>query len=47
MGKMKQAGIDITCIGEVMEAGCGIKAVSNSGKAVWPSFEADEITRLY
>ncbi len=47
MEKMKQAEIDITRIGEVMEAGCDIKAVSNSGKAVWPSFEADEITRLY
>jgi hydrogenase expression/formation protein HypE len=47
MGKMKRAGIDIIRIGEVLEAGCGIKAVSNSGKAIWPGFEADEITRLY
>ena len=47
MKKIKRAEIDITRIGEILEAGCGIKAVSSSGKAIWPSFEADEITRLY
>jgi hydrogenase expression/formation protein HypE len=47
MKKIKSAGIDIVRIGEVMEAGCGIKAVSKTGAATWPSFEVDEITRLY
>jgi hydrogenase expression/formation protein HypE len=47
MKKIKSAGIDIARIGEVMGAGCGIEAVSRRGAAIWPSFEADEITRLY
>jgi HAD superfamily hydrolase (TIGR01509 family) len=47
MKKIRNAGIDITRIGEVMDAGCGIKAVSKTGTATWPGFEADEITRLY
>ncbi len=45
--KIKSAGIDIARIGEVMEKGCGITAVSSGGAAIWPTFEADEITRLY
>jgi len=47
MKKIKSAGIDIVRIGEVMESGFGIKAVSKTGAATWPSFEVDEITRLY
>jgi hydrogenase maturation factor len=47
MGSIRNAGIDIACIGEVIEAGRGIEAVSKAGPAVWPSFEVDEITRLY
>jgi hydrogenase expression/formation protein HypE len=47
MKKIKSAGIDIARIGEVLEPGCGIKAVSKTGAATWPSFEVDEITRLY
>ena len=47
MKRIKRAGIDIARIGEVVEAGCGIYVVSKSVAATWPSFEVDEITRLY
>jgi hydrogenase maturation factor len=47
MDNIKNAGIDIACIGEVMEAGRGIEPVSKAGPADWPNFEVDEITRLY
>ena len=47
MKKIKSAGIDIARIGEVVAADCGIKTVSKTGTATWPSFEVDEITRLY
>ena len=47
MDRIRDAGIDIARIGEVMEAGRGVEAVSKTGPAVWPSFEVDEITRLY
>jgi HAD superfamily hydrolase (TIGR01549 family) len=47
MDRIRDAGIDIARIGEVMEAGRGVEAVSNGGPVVWPSFEVDEITRLY
>jgi len=41
-----QAGIAVACIGEVTESS-GVEAVSANGKAVWPSFKVDEITRLF
>jgi hydrogenase expression/formation protein HypE len=47
MNNVSNAGIDIARIGEVMEAGRGIEAVSKAGPADWPSFEVDEIARLY
>jgi len=47
MDSIQNAGIDIARIGEVMEAGRGVEAVSKAGPAAWPSFEVDEITRLY
>jgi hydrogenase expression/formation protein HypE len=47
MDRIRDAGIDIARIGEVVEAGRGVEAVSNGEPAVWPSFEVDEITRLY
>jgi HAD superfamily hydrolase (TIGR01549 family) len=47
MNRIRDAGIDITRIGKVMEAGRGVEAVSKGGPAGWPSFEVDEITRLY
>jgi hydrogenase expression/formation protein HypE len=47
MDSIRNAEIDIACIGEVMESGRGVEAVSKTGPAAWPSFEVDEITRLY
>ena len=47
MDSIADAGIDIARIGEVLESGRGIEAVSKAGPVAWPSFEVDEITRLY
>jgi hydrogenase maturation factor len=44
---IQRAGIDVTCIGEVLEGGPGITAVKNSQPVTWPQFEVDEITRLF
>lgn len=41
------AGIQVTYIGEVVEAGEGIAAVWEGQPAEWPSFEVDEIARLF
>ncbi len=45
--RINDVGIGVTCIGEVLEAGRGIEAVSKAGQVEWPSFEVDEITRLF
>ena len=42
-----EAGIDVSCIGEVLDAGPGVTAVKNSQPVTWPQFEVDEITRLF
>jgi hydrogenase maturation factor/phosphoglycolate phosphatase-like HAD superfamily hydrolase len=42
-----EAGIEVTCIGEVLEGDPGISALKNSQPATWPQFEVDEITRLF
>jgi hydrogenase maturation factor len=47
MAGIIKAGIDVTCIGEVMEKGAGIEAVSRGKPAEWPKFEVDEIARLF
>ena len=44
---IREAGIDVTCIGEVLDAGRGIEAVNKDGPTNFPAFEADEITRLF
>jgi len=44
---IRGAGIEVTPIGEVIETGSGVEATKNGGPAQWPSFKADEITRLY
>jgi hydrogenase maturation factor/phosphoglycolate phosphatase-like HAD superfamily hydrolase len=44
---IQKAGIDVTCIGEVLEEAPGIKAVKQAKPAPWPQFEVDEITRLF
>ncbi|MGD1969047.1 MAG: AIR synthase-related protein [Desulfobacterales bacterium] len=45
--RIKAAGIDICCIGEVMGSGQGIHAYKGDEEVTWPSFEADEITKLF
>jgi len=47
MDDLHQNGIAVTCIGEVLRKGVGIKAY-HKGKIVdWPRFTVDEITRLF
>jgi hydrogenase expression/formation protein HypE len=40
-------GIEIVCIGEVMDSGQGVIALEGKAQAPWPSFEVDEITKLF
>jgi len=47
MSAIHRAGIEVTCIGEVLEKGRGIVALKKSQPALWPQFEVDEITRLF
>jgi hydrogenase maturation factor len=47
MARIREAGIDVTCIGEVLDAGRGVEAVNKDGPTDWPTFEVDEITRLF
>jgi HAD superfamily hydrolase (TIGR01509 family) len=44
---IRKAGIDVTCIGEVLEEGQGVDAVKHAKRVDWPTFEVDEITRLF
>ncbi len=47
VGKIHQAKIAVSCIGEVLEAGEGIEAWRGGREVTWPCFEVDEITRLF
>jgi len=47
MADIHSAGIEVTCIGEVLEKGRGIEAVKQGRQVEWPCFEADELTRLF
>jgi hydrogenase maturation factor len=47
MAAIGKAGIDVTCIGEVLQPGCGITAEKDKQPVPWPQFETDEITRLF
>ena len=47
MQRIEAAGIKITCIGEVVDSGQGIQAYRGNKQVPWPSFEADEITKLF
>jgi hydrogenase expression/formation protein HypE len=47
MAAIRGAGIDVACIGEVLEKGQGIIALKKAQRTSWPQFEADEITRLF
>jgi len=47
MARITGAGIDVTCIGEVLKEGRGIEALDDDSPAEWPRFEVDEISRLF
>ncbi len=47
MKSLREGGIEVTCIGEVLEKGQGIAAFEDGRQAAWPQFEVDEITRLF
>ena len=47
MTVVRRAGIEITCIGEVLKPGRGIIAEKDKQPIPWPQFETDEITRLF
>jgi len=47
MLKIRNENIYVTCIGEVMEKGRGVEALSNDTPVKWPCFEVDEIARLF
>ncbi|MBW2437168.1 MAG: HAD hydrolase-like protein [Deltaproteobacteria bacterium] len=47
MQRIDAAGVEITCIGEVSDKGQEIQACKGKKPVLWPSFEVDEITKLY
>ena len=47
MVRIAEAGIGVTCIGEVLGAGRGIEALKEGRPADWPRFKVDEISRLF
>jgi len=47
MADVRDAGIEIACIGEVMDKGQGVNAYKKNRQARWPTFEVDEITKLF
>lgn len=46
---LRDAGIPVAAIGEVLEEGSGVEALEREDgrPAAWPAFETDEIARLY
>ena len=47
MADVRDAGIEIACIGEVMGRGKGVNAYKKNRQVSWPAFEVDEITKLF
>ena len=47
METIRKSGIEISCIGEILDSGQGISAVEKGQSIDWPQFEVDEITRLF
>jgi len=45
--KIREAGVAVTPIGEVLDPGKGVSAVKSGEPVPWPTFEVDEITRLF
>ncbi len=44
---IRAAGIEIVCIGEVMDSGQGVIALKGKTQVPWPTFQVDEITKLF
>ncbi len=44
---LESAGIEAAIIGEALFPGRGVEAVDKDAPAFWPTFEADELTRLF
>ena len=47
MASIRDAGIEIASIGEVMDRGHGVNAYKKNRPVSWPAFEVDEITKLF
>lgn len=47
MAAIRDTGVEVACIGEVLEAGQGIEAMKQGKPVDWPSFKVDEITKLF
>jgi hydrogenase maturation factor len=47
INRIEAAGIEITCIGDVLDKGRGIHAFEGKKEVSWPNFEVDEITKLF
>jgi len=47
LDRLKQAEIQATVIGQVLDEGFGIEAHQSGTPVRWPSFETDELARLY
>ncbi len=45
--QIRYAGIEVACIGEVLDPGQGIQAERDGRPVPWPCFEVDEIARLF
>jgi hydrogenase maturation factor/phosphoglycolate phosphatase-like HAD superfamily hydrolase len=45
--KLEARGIEVSTIGQILDAGQGIKAFEHGKTTPWPEFETDEIARLY
>ena len=44
---IREAGIHVTCIGEVLEDGEGVVAMDGLKPVAWPIFKVDEIARVF
>jgi len=44
---IRNAGIEATCIGEVLENGEGVVAMEGLKQVEWPVFKVDELARLF
>jgi hydrogenase expression/formation protein HypE len=47
MADIRQTGIEVACIGRVLEEGQGVVALKAGRQEAWPRFEVDELTHLF